>query len=169
MSHNPDIQGALNGTHPALPIAKKLDLTVNGSGTPVSVSVSVDDYTYITRLIWKFEFADNTIEWTNFGAGSALTNGINVFYHQSNIFPQAIKSNSDFFDYGYDVNLQKDGAATPGNVLSARWSFDKWVPHGLGMWNSEAFSIQIADDLRTVTRTDITSLFCIIEGWKSHP
>lgn len=168
MSHIPNIKEALSGLNPGLPVAKKLNLTVNGSGTPVLVAASTDDFTYISRLIWKFEFADLSVEWTNFGAGNALTNGLNVFYHETNIFPAAIKSNSDFFDYGYDVNLVKDGAATPGNVLSARWSFDKWVPHGLGMWNSEAFAIQVSDDLRTVTRTDITSLFCIVEGWKAH-
>jgi len=168
MAHTPDILNSLAGTHPPKPVAKKLDLTVNGSGTPVNVAVSVDDFTYIVRLIWKFEFADLSVEWTNFGAGNALANGINIYYHDANIFPAAIKSNSDFFDYGYDVNLQSDGAATPGNVLSSRWSFNKWVPNGLGMWNAEAFAVRVSDDLRTATRTDITSLFCIVEGWKAH-
>ena len=163
------IKGAIAGTHPGIPVIERLDLTVNGSGTPIFVEATQDKFTFIVRIIWKLQFTTNSMEWTKFDDSTALANGIQVIYHSEDLLPIPVKNNADFHDYGYDVSLQADGATTKGNVLSSRWTFSKWVPNGLGMWNAENFGILVSDDLRIVTRTAMTEFVAVVEGWKQHP
>ena len=155
------------GVAAALPVMETIDLLVDG--VPTVVIPATGDYTYIARIIMTLRFDTSTLTWIEFGDETALTNGFFMRYNGINLgLTASVKNNGDFFRYGYDVNLEADAVAVPNQVLSARWSFNKWTPHGLGMWDvTDSFAFVIQDDMTALTTID--ELTATIQGWKEHP
>ena len=160
-------QDSMSGSAAALPVMETLDLLVDGAPA-VNVPVA-GDYDYIARVIMTLRFDTSTLTWTEFGDETALTNGFFMVYNGINLGVDAtVKNNGDLFRYGYDVNIEADQVAVANRVVSARWSFNKWTPHGLGMWDAkDSFWFRIQDDMTALTTVD--ELSATIQGWKAHP
>ena len=146
------------------PIVETLDLKVDGSST-VFVNISYA-FSYVARIIWQFEFFDLLINWEGFDSGSALSNGINVFYNDISVIGQVIKTNAGFSRSSYDVSLQRDDRNPNANILSSRYSFDKFIPGGLQITDTKTLSFQIMDDL--LTRSAIIQFQVTAEGYQVH-
>jgi hypothetical protein len=164
------ISDTIKGTSASIPKFETLDLLVNGS-TPVLVKV-LEDFTYISRVILTMRFPTSTLSYSEFGEDTALTNGFYMQYsgatHTTLMGDDApLKDNGGFFRFGYDVVIQSDAVATPNKILSARWSFDKWNPHGLGMWDGEEFGFVIRDNMTALT--SVSELLATVQGWLAHP
>ena len=158
---------SLAGTSASLPVMETLDLLVDG--VPTVTVPAAGDYTYIARVIITLRFDTSTLTWTEFADETALTNGWYMRYNGIDLGVGApIKNNGDLFRYGYDVNIESDAVATPNKVVSARWSFNKWTPHGLGMFYSDdVFEFVVQDDMTALTTVD--ELSATVQGWKAHP
>jgi len=144
-----------------------LDLKVDGSPT-VDVIITPGTFDMIARVVLSLRFATASIDWGKFGNDIVLTNGWYMFCDDQNLgedFP--IKDNGDFFNVGYDVSIEKDAAGTPNQILSARWSFNRMSPWGLGVWDGETFGFRIQDDITLLTSIDSFEAF--VEGWVAHP
>jgi len=157
------IKDVLSGTHAGHPVWEILDLDVDGS-TPTIVPAQ-KSYTYIERIIWLLYFSATSLDWEKFANDTALTNGLSVMYNGENISSDhTIGSNEDFHIWGYDVAVQSDDISPKNRVLTARWTFSKSIPHGLGMWYGQQFGIRVADDMTALT--SIIEFHVAIQGWK---
>jgi hypothetical protein len=155
------VKDVLSGHNPPIPAIQVLNLDVDGDPS-VFVGVTPANFDVITRVILVMRFAGASVLWSNIANDTALTNGFQLSYDGS-AFGPLIKDNGDFFDVGYDVNLNSDGAGTPNHVLAARWTFEKFTPHGLALWDGQTFGFDVNDDM--TAKTTITSLEAIVEGW----
>lgn len=158
----------ISGASPTLPVMETLDLLVDGGTTDVVVPAA-GDYTFIARVIITLRFDTSTLTWTEFGDETALTDGFYMTYNGVNLgLTASVKNNGDLFRFGYDVNIAEDQVAVANRVVSARWSFNKWMPHGLGMfYGDDAFAFVVQDDMTALTTVD--ELSATIQGWKAHP
>ena len=159
------ISDTIKGTSASIPVYETLDLLVD-STPAVFVSVT-ESFSYISRVIMTMRFPSSTLSYSEFGNETALTNGFYMDYNGAVIGDVPIKDNGDYYRFGYDVAIASDAVATPNKVLSARWSFNKWSPHGLGMWDGETFGFYVQDDMTALTTVD--SLYATVQGWLAHP
>lgn len=146
-------------------VRQQLNLDVDGS-TPTTVSITSANFSYVSRIIFELAFTDNTLEYTDFAGGVALTNGIEIMYNGSAITP-AMKTNGDFGKVSYDVQVLTDeDAGTKTRLLLCRVSFNKVVPRGLDVRNGEAFGVKISDNLTASPAYDsITSFTAEVQGY----
>lgn len=159
------ITNSLKGTHPVTPVITELNIRINGT-TPTLVTVPVDAYTYISRVIPIMRFLTNTVDWAKFGNDTALATGIQMKYNGTDL-GHSIKANYDLFDNGYDITIVSDDKNPKSNIISARWSFDKWTPYGLAMWHSQTFGFLVSNDI--LAATSILDLHMHVQGWKVNP
>jgi len=162
------VYDVIQGQSEAIVKIEVLDLKVDGDPA-VEVNVPANTFDMITRVVVSLRFADAAVEWDKFAnEASALTNGWFLHHDGQAMFEASpIKDNGDFYNIGFDVNLVADGAGTPNQVLTARWSFDKMSPWGLPAWSGEIFGATVQDDM-TVLAT-IGELEVFVQGWVAHP
>lgn len=115
--------------------------------------VATADNTKITRLIVYIEDGGN---WRNSwygGLGSALTNGIKIYYKQSGgskiyINPDIpVKSSGSYSSLMYDVTFLSFGAGD--DALTCRFTFSKATP--LSLDNGGEIGIELFDNLSNLT------------------
>lgn len=156
----------IRGFSASIPVFETLDLLVDGSPA-VFVEVS-STFDFISRVIMTMRFPTSTLSYLEFGEDTALTNGFYMSYNGTTIGDlDPVKNNGDFFRFGYDVAIASDAVATPNKILSARWSFNKWNPHGLAMWDQEDFGFYVQDDMTALTT--VSELKATVQGWRAHP
>ena len=156
-----------SGRFPVQMVWEVLDLTVNGA-TPVTITPSKSVQLW-TRIIWHMVFDDDAIDVAVFaGETSTLTNGIQFYNYGNALLDDPIVANTDFFKYGYDVNILTDGRSPKRNILSSRWTFSKSTPAGIVKLGDVAddFYIIVSDDLRPVTLTTLLELKVTLQGYQ---
>lgn len=164
--------GSLPGssTRIELPIVDVLELKVDGSGAGgVNVSL-VKSFDVISRLVTHMEFLDNAIDFTGFGSGAALANGIRLIINFSNtetsfLNGDTIQSNNQLGHVGFDIIRLADDRNPKGQVILSRLSFDKFSPVGIDNRTGllSEFFIQVQDDL---TDANTTHLEVSVEGYQ---
>jgi hypothetical protein len=160
------VRDVIEGRHEAIVKVYTLDCDVDGDPA-VNVAVPVNTFDMITRVIVNLRFATAVVDWSKFGNDTALSTGWYLYYDDSPLFiSTTIKDNGDLFNIGFDVALVADQVATPNQVLTARWSFDKMSPWGLATWSGETFGATIQDDIAALASIDSFEIF--VEGWEAH-
>lgn len=153
-----------------LPIVDVLDLIVDGSGAGgVNVSV-VKSFDVISRLVTHMEFLDNAVDFSGFGSGTALVNGLRLVVNFSNtessfLNGDTINSNNELGHVGFDILRLSDDRNPKGQVILSRLSFDKFSPVGIDNRTGllSEFFVQVQDDL---TDGNVTHLEVSVEGYQ---
>lgn len=151
-----------------LPVWETLNLAINGSATAVVPQKSV--YTW-ERMIWYMDWNADAVNWDLFGGeATALTNGMDIYIYGTKANDQPLKTNGDFFKYGYDVTVVQDTRSPKGSLLTARWSFNKYTPKGIVSFLPDTdFYIMVNDDQRIATLTSFHSIQVVLQGWQFAP
>jgi len=159
---------ALEGS--SVPIVEVLDLKIDGSASGGVFVNTTKEFLVISRVIWNLEFKDQSVDFTGFGSGNALTNGINVYYNDVSLLDNANISKNDDFGHGsYDISIHSDDqGANKDNILLSRWSFSKFVESstiaGLIRTSEKRLAFHIQDDL--LSSSAFIELTVTIEGYK---
>ena len=116
-------------------------------------------------MIW---FLADGGTWTaaTFGSIAALTNGVDFEVERNSVVTDdlldgsPIKANAHFAQFCYDRRYDSLGSGE--TFLTARWSFNKYSPHGIGLSgdNSDILRFRVNDAL-----TNVSSLRCFAEGF----
>lgn len=146
------------------PVAEVVDIFVNGT-VPVLINLT-SDFEWISRVVWNLDFVSNQIIFTNFAAGSPLTNGIQVLHDGESILGNGeITKNHEFGHASFDVKVLSDEAGTKNRILLARWNIDAIAPpFGIRYISNESFQILISDDL-TAPGLGITEFTLSVGGF----
>ncbi|MHA2276061.1 MAG: hypothetical protein ACXAC2_09855 [Candidatus Kariarchaeaceae archaeon] len=145
------------------PRSDTLDLYVN-SARNISHQIS---FAVITNIVFHMSFTDASIDYSNWGSASALTNGfdlrLNISNFEYSLFDDVlIKSLADFgiysFDWAFSIKTGGD------NYFTVRYDFIQFTVSGLdnrtGQISELFFMIQ--DNMQT----GINSLWATIEGYQ---
>lgn len=146
--------------------AGDIDLTVNGSVTPVDFLLTVPEgHTYLIVCL-SANTLGNPISATGFGGGVALTNGLQLGTTDAegvftDLIPQyPIKSNTDFAVHGADVSSFL-GSGT--DSLQAHVDFPDCFG-GYRLLNAgESYTVRVRDDLSTYGQTTVRLGYLDIE------
>lgn len=143
------------------PVFEDLNLGVNATNVPVITR----KFSFITRIIINLLFADAAIEWTEFLAGSALTNGLFISVDGVAITP-VIKTKGQLLEIGeQDIGAKDNDSAYPIQIVL---DFMKWCGN-MGLQTETrtgdmTIVFDINDDL-----SSLTGLFTAqIHGWKAR-
>lgn len=149
----------VTGKPSTTPVWDDLDLLV-ASGVLVA---SVKSFEFISRMIWNLDFKANTLNITKFGDDDALPYGLTLEYDGVALNDDPIKTNADFYQYGYDVAIANDEVGQKNRVLSARWTFEKYAPNGLAMWGEQTFGIRANGDMTGLT--SVSGFTATLQGY----
>ena len=146
-----------------VPVYEEIDLGV----TAQTLSATVKSFDVITRISIMFNHSDAAIEWTEFAAGGALTNGFYLMVDGRQASP-TIKTKAQLGNFG-DLFISPTDldAATVSYVLQAVKDFTK-VCFPLGGIQTKKSSgdrtvqFVIGDDMSGLTGV----LTAVVEGWK---
>jgi len=147
----------------SLPLAEVLDLKVDGSGNNgVNISLTTT-FSIITRLIVKVEFETNDMNLNDWGNGTSLVNGTNLYMNYSGSILELtslpIKRNGDFGQLGYELSFLEDDKNPKSRIILSLVDFLNLHPYGLdnrsGVINDIFFHVQ---DNLTVANTSIFSV-----------
>lgn len=142
-----------------MPVIEHLSLDVDGSAGAIEV-VPQKNYKRISRIIFHLEWLAAQIIFTNFMAGSALTNGLNLLYEGRELLNVPIKTITGFSEYAYDTRVTQDGSGTKVNQLVSRLSFTKFTnDQGLVIDSRRTFKFTVSDNLSG------TAIHVVVEGW----
>ena len=144
-----------------MPVAENLDLGLNAT----NVEVITKKFDYITEIVITLQFADAAVEWTEFLAGSALTNGLYITIDDEKITP-VIKTKGELMEIGEFVISAKDNDNL--YVIQIRLDFLNWCGNmGLQARSATDYKkiiFNIKDDL-----SSLTGLFtALVKGWRAR-
>jgi len=112
-------------------------------------NTSLTETLFLSNLVIKI--SDDTISMTEYGGlGSALTNGINIYYTTNSGVTKNyiigttynVKTNSDFLNYTTDIKLVD-------NVLSVNFNFQKNRAN-IKLTNNERIVVEVNDDFSSL-------------------
>lgn len=146
-----------------VPIVEEVDLKLDGSITQQVVNFSAD-FDYIMRLIFHLDFQDAAFLMSEFGKGTALTNGTQIFSEGSDLLGFNITKNEDFFRFAYDTQVIEDDAAPKAVHIYSRFSFFKFSPNGLRYSSVLSLQLKINDDL-TAAGLGLADFAVVAEGF----
>ena len=143
------------------PVHEDLNLGVNTT----NVSVSTIKFDYVTKIIINLLFTDAAVEWTEFLAGSALTNGLFISVDGVAITP-VIKTKGQLMEIGKkSVGAKDNDSAYPIQIIL---DFMSWCGN-MGLQTKTRtgdmdITFDIKDDL-----SSLTGLFTAqVQGWKAR-
>lgn len=142
-----------------IPVHDDVDLGLNAT----NATIDTKKFTVITNVLITLQFADAAVEWTEFLAGSALTNGLFVSLDGVAITATA-KTKGQLMEWGKADILAKDNDNT--YVIQIELDFAKWCGNlGLqaeGQTGYRDLVVDINDDL-----SSLTGIFTAnVKGWK---
>lgn len=143
------------------PVFEDLNLGVNAT----NVSVTTRKFDYINRIIINLLFTDATVEWTEFLAGSALTNGLFITVDGVAITP-VIKTKGQLFEIGeQDIGAKDNDSVYPIQIVL---DFMKWCGNMGLQTETRTGDMKIVFDIND-DLSSLTGLFTAqIHGWKSR-
>lgn len=144
------------------PVIIMFNLTVDGSITPVVFTVTADDNNidYVMQVISHMRWQSNTIDYNDFGTGSALENGSQMIYDGIELVN--VKNIHDM-GLSTELRIDRDDKNPKDNHLVNILSFVDFVsPKGLKIKNGHNLTFVVRDDL--ISRIDDLSI--IVEGFK---
>ncbi len=143
-----------------IPVVEEIDLKV----TAGEISLK-KDINCISRILFTIVFPTNTLLYTTFGVDAALTNGINIRYLKELLFDHGIRTNGEFMEFAYDINILTDATAVKINYLTARLSFFKFTKDDLGLKidSRRKFFLVVGDNLSGSSNTRIIAN---VQGWR---
>lgn len=145
------------------PRSDTLDLYVN---SPQNISHEIS-FAVITNVVFHMSFTDASVDYSQWGSASALTNGFDLRLNISNVeyslFDDVlIKSLADFGIYSFDwaFNIKTGG----DNYFTVRYDFVQFTLSGLDNRTGQIseFFFMIQDNMQT----GINSLYATIEGYQ---
>lgn len=145
-----------------IPVVEELDLLVDGSITP-QVFTPNESVTMWMRGIWVVEFIDNSLNFSDWGAGNPLTNGTALRYDNRNLIAENITSLHQMGHDSYDFDVKSDDRNPKGNHITARYTFAEFVPDGLFM-NGHTLSAIVSDN-QTLAANAIDTFELHLEGY----
>ena len=141
------------------PVFEDIDLGLNATNATVSMRL----FSYVTQIVITLQFTDAAQEWTEFLAGSALSNGIYITLDGDAIVPTAT-TKGELMEWGeaYTSLADNDNCIVVQVVID----FTKWCGNlGLQVASRAAdrtLVFDINDDL-----SSLTGLFTAnVKGWK---
>lgn len=151
-------------------VFEKIDLKVDGSGNGGANVSLTNTFGVISRIVTRLLFSTNTFNINEFGSDPALINGTKLFvtFRGSTVDilgNNSIKKNSDFGQFGFDVDLIVDERSPKDYMLMSRLSFNKFVPSGLDNRSGDINNLffQVNDDLTNGSSTEYSVVF---EGYR---
>lgn len=144
-----------------VPVFEDIDLGLNATNATVTTKL----FDYITRVIITLRFADAATEYTEFLAGSALTNGIFVTVDGKAITP-VIKTKGQLMEIGIASTMILDDNDNV-RVYQVILDFSAWCG-GLGLQiqkvdGNRSLIFDINDDLSSITGLFVAN----VQGWKA--
>lgn len=145
-----------------VPVYEEINLGV----TAQTLDVTTQLFDYITRIRIMLNHSDAAIEWTEFAAGGALTNGFYIMVDGRQVSP-TIKTKAQLGNLGELFISPTDlDAATVSYVLTAIIDYSK-ICSTLGIQiqkpaGNRTVQIVIGDDMSGLTGV----LTAVVEGWK---
>lgn len=173
-----------NETFVKYPFSKRLELLIDGS-SPTYVRFEDKEFrsilvntsrnwafpiAVVRKLIISHRFTDNTLKFSEWGAGgitATLSNGLFVGYtlnrnasdeFRNELFSnQVIQDNGDLESVFHSVEQLRDDKNPKDNVLSAKFNIDEILPNGiiLNFSKNDSFWVLVQDDM---TNADFGSL-----------
>lgn len=136
-------------------ITEELDLTVDGSSSPVYVNVT-KEFTYIRELLWHLDWVNNSVRYEEFADTGALVNGTNIHLNGVQLYDTNITDNDGFSHKCFNVRIDSDDAQpNKGQALTACYDFTSYLSEGLYMFNN-TFGVVIFDDLTALDEFTVT-------------
>lgn len=145
-----------------IPVVEQFDLLVDGSMTLQHFTPN-ETFLYLERVIWNLHFTDNAIDYDLWGSGPALTNGTAMFYDTISLLPTNITDVHEFGHSSYDFSVIRDEKNPKDNHISARYSFNRFVPPGLFL-GGHNFTVIIQDN-QTAAANDIDEFTLTLQGY----
>jgi hypothetical protein len=145
------------------------DMTVNGSSTPVTFTLTAAENTtyyvrYLTLTVHSSSMdLSSAADMRVFGAAGALSNGVQVYERRGppnvdvDLFPSPIKSLVDFFRYaswsgsGVQVSGHTDGVAAGTDTVSITYTWPENRPLTLRSGTNDTLTVNVRDDLTGLT------------------
>ena len=145
------------------PVIEKIDLMVDGSITPITKNLT-ETFHFITHMTLEMEYNDPNWIGTEFGKGTALTNGTCFLYKGSPFFYKNITENKQLYSFFSSVDRFTDDQ-DPKNVhVTAYLKFDRTFFIQLPISSLTDLQIMIQDDLTSATY-DLVEFELFIQGY----
>ena len=141
------------------PVYQDINLGLNATNATVSMGL----FSYVTQIIITFQMTDAAIEWTEFLAGGALSNGLYITLDDEQITPTA-KTKGELCEWGEAYISPADNDSC--YVIQVVLDFTKWCGN-LGLQvasrtKDRSLVFDINDDLSSVTNLITAN----VKGWK---
>jgi len=138
--------GSVQATDVKMPLNEKIDCLVDGSITPITKNLTVA-FDYITHITVELDYDDPSWIGTEFAEGARLTNGTQVLYKGSSLFPDNIEKNDHFFAYFDRVEHFVDDREPKGTHVYAKIGCVEFFGYELKIDELTDFQVIINDEL----------------------
>jgi len=132
-----------------IPVTEKFDLKTTVQNIQIFLP-----FHFVTKMNFTVKFAAGSVDFTMFGADSALTNGIKITYAEKELFK--IKKLQDLSDYSYRSNVFQDDQATKNIVVNTQ-IINRKLEEGIDVrYLNRQLIIHIQDDLSGSSNDEIS-------------
>ncbi len=130
------------------PIVETLSLVQSGTLTTPYIANVSSDFDFVTKMNWIIVFADAQMDWTSFGSGSALTNGIYIKYGSTSLNGnQNLTNNYELMTLAFNAHYFQDDIAPKDNIIWIQHLLTSFSPEGIDHRGKDKIQIYIQDDL----------------------
>lgn len=132
-----------------IPVVETFDLLQVGTvANPYIVNIT-KDFHVMTKLNWILHFNDNTLDWEEFAADTALSNGILLNYSSFTI-DKPITNNHELMNLAYNAHHFRDDKNPVGHIIWIQHLITSNIPSGILINDDNTIHIMIQDDLTAV-------------------
>lgn len=146
------------------PASDKIFLNQTGSfSAPVIMNLSVQ-FDFIVSIAIVLHFTDTSYGILNWGAGTALSNGLKIVYKNNNLLNNdSLHSNDDLEQYA-DHYTREEDATTPKNIqITAQYTYP--YPYSLPINSLTDLQFYIYDNTTATVYTAQHEFFAFIKGY----
>ena len=148
------------------PVVETLDLLQTGNLTNPYIANITKDFHVVTKMNWILSFTDISVDWTNFAAGTVLSNGIFIDYSDfGNLLDNNITNNHELMTLAYNAHYFEDDQNPKGNIIWVQHLLTSFIEGGIKIDNSHTIQIYIQDDLNDAGLS-IDSFTVTLKGYK---